>query len=89
MFQQFLSGEKLENAVHAIQTLDLEMVKMKISDKEEGKGWTKEQADKTEIAYKQYLTLCLKYPNLSIVPHKDVRDRAFFLLIFRIQSSVF
>ena len=55
-----------------IAEIDLEMVKMKMADPEEGVGWTKEQCEDAEVEYKRYLTLCRKfpYPQHSIVPNK-------------------
>lgn len=55
-----------------IAGIDLEMVKMKMSDTDEGAGWTREQCEDAEIEYKRYLMLCRKfpYPNYSIVPNK-------------------
>lgn len=50
-----------------VAELDLSMVKMKLQDPTEGKGWTKEQCDDAEIEYKRFLTLNLLYPQ-SIVP---------------------
>ena len=55
-----------------IAQLDLEMVKMKIGESEEGVGWNNEQVEDAEIEYKRYLMLCRKYPHPehSIVPNK-------------------
>jgi hypothetical protein len=40
-----------------IAHLDLEMVKMKLQDATEGKGWTAEQCDLAEVEYKRFLHL--------------------------------
>lgn len=55
-----------------IANIDLEMVKMKITESDEGMGWTAEQCEDAELEYKRYLTLCKKYPypDYSIVPNK-------------------
>ena len=55
-----------------IAQLDLEMVKMKIGEPEEGVSWNNEQVEDAEIEYKRYLMLCRKYPHpkYSIVPNK-------------------
>lgn len=50
-----------------VAALDLSMVKMKLADPEEGKGWSAEQCDDAEVEYKRFLTLNLLYPR-SIVP---------------------
>ncbi len=52
-----------------IANIDLEMVKMKLKDTEEGLGWTAEQCDIAEIEYKRFLHLNKKFPDFSIVPH--------------------
>ncbi|MEA3304267.1 MAG: glycine-rich domain-containing protein-like [Patescibacteria group bacterium] len=52
--------------------LDLDPVKIKIMDPEEGKGWSKAHADKVEQEYKQFLVLTQSYPDKAIVPTKDV-----------------
>ena len=55
-----------------IAEIDLEMVKMKMTDPDEGAGWTVEQCDDAEVEYKRFLALCRKfpYPTYSIVPNK-------------------
>ncbi len=55
-----------------IARIDLEMVKMKMGEHDEGVGWSAEQLEDAEIEYKRYLTLCRKYPHPehSIVPNK-------------------
>ena len=47
--------------IAAIQALDLEPVKMRVMDPKLGEGWTREYADRIEIAYKTYLTMLVKY----------------------------
>ena len=53
----------------AIAGIDLEMVKMKLRQPEEGENWTKEQCDSAEVEYKRYLQLCKTYRK-GIVPNK-------------------
>jgi hypothetical protein len=55
-----------------IANLDLEMVKMKLMDEEEGLGWTTEQCDVAEMEYKRFLHLNKKFPDEVIVPHKTM-----------------
>ena len=52
-----------------VAELDLEMIKMKLRETEEGEGWTDEQCDSAEIEYKRYLHLCLVFGK-GIVPNK-------------------
>ena len=51
-----------------IAGIDLEMVKMKLQDAEEGLGWNEEQCDDAEIEYKRFLHLNHKFPDNTIVP---------------------
>jgi len=55
-----------------IAKIDLEMVKLKIMDKEEGKGWESEQCDHAEIEYKRFLQLNIFYPDKTIVPNQTM-----------------
>src|ERR1035441_7796850 len=52
-----------------ISQVDLEMVKIKLQNSEEGLGWTVEQCNEAEIEYKRYLHLTSKFPSASLVPH--------------------
>jgi len=61
-----------EQVVAAIQSLDLDPIKLKLMDAEEGQGWSRAYADRMEIAYKRFLTLLIKYPQETIAPSKDV-----------------
>src|SRR5216117_979781 len=47
--------------ISAIQALDLESVKVSIMDPGLGEGWTQNYADSIEVAYKNYLTMLVKY----------------------------
>ena len=55
-----------------IAELDLEMVKMKLRDPEEGKGWSIEDCDYAEVEYKRFLHLNLKHRRKGIVPDKII-----------------
>lgn len=52
-----------------IAEIDLEMVKMKLQDVDEGLGWSSDQCESAEIEYKRYWNLCSKYGK-GIVPNK-------------------
>lgn len=72
-----ISGERVaflvSKGVHAdIAALDLEMVKLKLADADEGAGWSAPQREDAEVEYKRYLTLCKKFPppDHAIVPNK-------------------
>lgn len=53
----------------SIAEIDLEMVKMKLQEPEEGLGWSAEQCESAEIEYKRYWNLCRKYGK-GMVPNK-------------------
>jgi len=53
-----------------IANIDLEMVKMKLRDTDEGLGWTDEQCAIAEIEYKRFLHLNKRFPDFPIVPHR-------------------
>lgn len=65
----FLKSKSIDND---IAELDLEMIKMKIQNNDDGIKWTKEQCESAEIEYKRFLTLCrhFPYPQYSMVPNK-------------------
>jgi hypothetical protein len=55
-----------------IDGLDLEPIKVKLMDKEEGLGWSLDQCDEAEKWYKRFLYLCKKYPDSPLVPVGNV-----------------
>lgn len=62
----------VEQAVAAIEALDLAPVKYKLMDAKEGQGWTREQADHYESEYKRFLMLHAKYPDEAMAPDTNV-----------------
>jgi hypothetical protein len=55
-----------------IWQLDFTMIKRKLQDTEEGKGWSIEVCEDVEIEYKRFLALKRKYPENDIVPHRNI-----------------
>ena len=53
-----------------VESIDLSMVKMKIRDPEDGKGWTSEEADRVETLYKRFLFM-IALGN-HVVPTKEI-----------------
>lgn len=53
-----------------IAGINLEMVKMKMQETDEGAGWTIEQCESAEIEYKRFLHLNMMFPKHAIVPNK-------------------
>ena len=58
-----LTTKPEQEVIAAIRALDLESVKLRVMDAELGEGWTREYADSIEAAYKNYLTMLVKYPD--------------------------
>jgi len=56
----------------AIENIDLEPIKVKLMDKDEGQGWTLNQANEIEVWYRRFLFLSWKHQEQSIVPNKLV-----------------
>ena len=66
------SGKTLAQTVAAIQALDLGMIKFKATRREDGYGWSDEYADAMEVAYKRYLILHAKHPEMTLAPEQDI-----------------
>ncbi len=61
-----------EQVVAGIQALDLDPIKLKLMDAEEGQGWSREYVDRVELLYKRFLALLVTHPEETIAPSKDV-----------------
>jgi hypothetical protein len=74
--QARLTTKPAQQVISAIQALDLEPVKLRVMDAELGEGWTREYADSIELAYKNYLTMLVKYQDHAehILLSKDVDE---------------
>ena len=70
--QARVTNKPVQQVVAAIQALDLDPIKFKLMDREEGHGWSREYAEKTELAYKRFLTLLATHPEETLAPSKDV-----------------
>jgi hypothetical protein len=68
----FQATKPITQIVEAIQALDLDPIKLKLMDPEEGQGWTRDHADRVEVAYRRFLTLLAKFPAETIAPTRDV-----------------
>ena len=74
--QARLTTKPAQQVISAIQELDLEPVKLRAMDAELGEGWTRDYADSIEVAYKNYLTMLVKYQDHAedILLSKDVDE---------------
>lgn len=55
-----------------VATIELSMVKMKLREPDEGKGWTVDECERAELEYKRYLTLNLRYEDRAVVPTEKI-----------------
>jgi len=62
----------LDEARRRVDTIDLSMIKMKLQDPEEGKGWDLSFADEVEERYRRFLCMVALFGDESIVPTKDI-----------------
>ena len=65
-------NKTLAHTIAAIEGLDLTLIKFKACRKEDGYGWSASYADQMEVAYKRYLILHAKHPDLTLAPEQDV-----------------
>jgi hypothetical protein len=64
-------SKTLAQTIAAIQALDLTAIKFKACRQEDGYGWSAGYADQMEVAYKRYLILHAKHPDLTLAPEQD------------------
>ena len=60
--------------VASILAMDFALIKRKLMDPIEGKGWTAAKANEVEAEYKRFLILNMKHPKDRVVPSDDVDD---------------
>ena len=60
------------NDFAAIAALDLDPIKVKLMRHDDGKGWTREQADAVEVEYRRFLYLMKMFPHEPTAPLVDV-----------------
>jgi len=56
-----LTEKPVAEVLSAIAALDLTSVKIRLMDPKVGEGWTREYADRIEVAFKHYLSMAVKY----------------------------
>jgi hypothetical protein len=66
------SSKPAASIVADIRALDLDPIKVKLMDAEDGQGWTREYAERMEVAYKRFLTLLVTHPETTIAPTKEI-----------------
>ena len=65
-------NKSLDQTIAAIQAFDLSAIKFKTTCKDDGYGWSADYADQMEVAYKRYLILHAKYPEMTLAPERDI-----------------
>lgn len=70
--QARITDRPVGQVIAAIQALDLDPIKFKLMDPEEGQGWSREYADHMELAYKRFLSLLATHSDETLAPGKDV-----------------
>jgi len=65
-------SKTLEQTIASIHALDLTPIKFKACRKEDGYGWSADYADTMELAYKRYLILHAKHPEMTLAPEQDI-----------------
>lgn len=62
----------LAQTLAAIERLDLAPILFKVTCEEDGYGWSTEHAQRIAQAYKRYLVLLAKHPEVTIAPTRDI-----------------
>ncbi|HEV7914903.1 MAG TPA: hypothetical protein VGP22_14140 [Albitalea sp.] len=65
------TSKTLEQTIAAIEALDLGMIKFKATCGDDGHGWSEARAEAAATAYKRYLILHAKYPEMTLAPDRD------------------
>jgi hypothetical protein len=60
------------NLNEMILALDLDPIKIKLMDSEDGEGWSRAKAEAVDLEYRRFLQLNLEHRGVAIVPTKDV-----------------
>lgn len=67
-----MQQQNLDHILAGIEGLDLEPIKFKLTCDKDEYRWSREHADRIEVAYKRFLVLMAKYPERSIAPTRDI-----------------
>lgn len=66
------SAHQVPIDLSGIEDLEFDLLKLKLQDPEEGKGWTPDYTDTVCSEYKKFLALTRQYPKKAIVPSGPV-----------------
>lgn len=68
------SALRLAEIRRAIECLDLDPIRVKLMDCNEGASWSLDKVDEADLMYRRFLYLTAKYPDIPIVPTKVVDE---------------
>ena len=66
------SSKPVAQIVSPTQGLDRDPSKVRLMGTDEGHGWSREYADRMEVAYKRFLTLLVTHPETTVAPSKEI-----------------
>jgi hypothetical protein len=69
---QVNNTQEAQQLMEKVQAIDLEPIAYKLVYPEDGQGWTAERTYKLIELYRYFLVLNEMYPNISIVPTKEI-----------------
>jgi hypothetical protein len=69
--KQTVDPKNIDEAKSRIDMLDLDCIKVKLMDSDEGEGWDRETVERLDREYRRFLFLTVTRPE-SIVPSKEV-----------------
>lgn len=69
-----MNAKPLNHVLAAIDRLDLDPIRRRLTHERAGKGWAPARAAAAERDYRRYLKLLAKYPALTIAPSGDIDE---------------
>ena len=67
-----MTKDTFHEVIEKVNKIDLGPIIFTLVERDEGEGWSYEKAIKVEKQYRNFLTLIALYPDLEIVPTKDI-----------------
>ena len=69
-----MTCKPIEDVLAAIDRLDLEPIRRRLTHEHAGKGWSEARAVAAERDYRRYLKLLAKYPEETLAPTPDIDE---------------
>jgi hypothetical protein len=67
-----VNTKPVDEMIAKIHALDLDPIKFKLMDDEDGYGWSRDYVDQMEVEYRRFLILVAKYPDVLVPPDLNV-----------------